>query len=149
MKTIVVLVDFSDVTPRLLEQARELSTAFGAALILVHVVPEEPVVIELGLAAPTIMQPPSKERVESDYAKLVALGDGLAAAGANVSVQQLVKARSEDVIALCENLKTDLMIVGSHHHNTLFDLFIGTFTSDVLKRAKCPVLVVPATGGSV
>jgi nucleotide-binding universal stress UspA family protein len=61
-----------------------------------------------------------------------------------VSVQQLDSANVEKVIELCQHLETDLMILGSHHHSALFELFIGTFTSEVLKRAKCPVLVVPA-----
>jgi len=33
--------------------------------------------------------------------------------------------------------------MGSHHHSALYHLIVGTFTSNVLKRATCPVMVVP------
>ena len=39
MKTIIALVDFSDVTPRVLDQATMHARTYGARLILVHVVP--------------------------------------------------------------------------------------------------------------
>jgi len=144
MKTIVALVDFSDVTPKVLEHARTLATAFDSRVIILHVVPEEPAVVDLGLASPTFMQSPSEKRIEADYNQLLGLRDPLAAAGVNVSVQQLDNGNIEKVITMCQQLEADLIIVGAHHHSRLFNLLVGTFTSDILKRSNCPVLVVPA-----
>jgi nucleotide-binding universal stress UspA family protein len=45
----------------------------------------------------------------------------------------------------CHHLEADVIVIGSHHHGAFYQLLVGTFTSDVLKRATCPVLVVPAT----
>lgn len=144
MKTIISLVDFSDVTARVIEQGTLMARTFGARLILVHVVPAEPAVVELGLASPTLLQPPSERRIEADYNQLLALRDSLADSGVAVSVQQLEQADIGKVLALCHNLEADLIVVGTHHHNALYQFFIGTYTADILKRAKCLVLVVPA-----
>ncbi len=144
MKTIVALVDFSDVTPKLIEHARAFAQAFGSQVVILHVVPEEPSVVDLGLASPTIMQSPSEKRIEADYNQLLSLRDTLAAAGVNVSVQQLDQGSVGKVIELCGGLVADLIMVGAHHHSRLYHLFIGTFASDVLKRSHVPVLVVPA-----
>ena len=143
MKTIIALVDFSDVTPRVIEQSTLMARTFGARLILVHVVPAEPAVVELGLASPTLLQPPSERRIEADYNQLLNLRDSLAKSGVPVSVQQFEQADIGKVLGLCHDLEADLIVVGTHHHSALYQFFIGTYTADVLKRAKCPVLVVP------
>ena len=120
-----------------------MARTFGARLILVHVVPAEPAVVELGLASPTLLQPPSERRIEADYNQLLNLRDSLANSGVSVSVQQFEQADIGKILDLCHNLEADLIVVGTHHHSALYQFFIGTYTADILKRAKCPVLVVP------
>jgi len=143
MKTIIALVDFSDVTQRVLEQATLHAHTYGARLILVHVVPAEPAVVEFGIASPTLLQPPSEKRVEKDYGQLLQLQESLADSGVQVSAQQLEQADVGKVVDLCHGLEADLIVVGTHHHGALYQFFIGTYTADVLKKAHCPVLVVP------
>jgi nucleotide-binding universal stress UspA family protein len=143
MKTIIALVDFSDVTQQVVEQATLHARTYSARLILVHVVPSEPAVVEFGIASPTLMQPPSHHRVEKDYNQLLQLRDSLGDSGVQVSAQQLEQADITKVIDLCQRLQADMIVIGTHHHSTLYQFFLGSYTSDVLKRATCPVLVVP------
>jgi len=144
MKTIVALVDFSDVTTRVVEQSTVLAAAFESRLILLHVVPEQPAVLELGLASPTVLQKPSERKIEADYNNLLDIRDSLAKSGTNVQVQQLEQGGVKKVLEQCRTFETSLIVMGSHHHNALYHLLVGTFTDDVLKRATCPVMVVPA-----
>jgi nucleotide-binding universal stress UspA family protein len=144
MKTIVALIDYSDLTKRIVDQAVQLTKAFQGKLILLHVVPEEPSVVELGLASPTVLQPASERKIEKDYNQLLDLRDSLANSGVNVLVQQLEQGGVQKLLDQCRNLETDLIVMGTHHHSALYNLLVGTFTNDVLKRATCPVLVVPA-----
>jgi nucleotide-binding universal stress UspA family protein len=144
MKNIVALVDFSDLTIRIAEQASQLAKAFQGKLVLLHVVPEQPAVVELGLASPTVMQPPSEKKVEAHLNRLLTLRDSLIASGVNVVVQQLEGVGVGKVLEQCRTLETDLIILGTHHHSALYHLFVGSFTSDVLKSATCPVMVVPS-----
>ncbi len=144
MKNIVALVDFSDVTDRVIEQARQMAVAFEAKLILLHAVPTEPVVVDLGLASPTFWEPPSEKHIEADYEKLLTLRDKLTDSGVEVAAQQLEEGSVGGVLDESLRLNADLIIVGAHHHSTLYQLFVGTLTQDLLKRAPCPVLVVPS-----
>ena len=144
MKTIVALVDFSDVTDQVVEQARQMAEAFQAQIILLHAVPPEPVVLELGLASPTVLQAPGEKRIEADYDRLLDLRDSMVAAGVKVTAHQLEEVSAAKILDESRKLNADLLIVGSHHHSALYHLFVGTFTGDVLSRAHCPVLVVPA-----
>lgn len=144
MKTVVALIDYSDLTNRIVDQAVQVTKAFQGKLILLHVVPEEPAVVELGLASPTVMQPASERKIENDYNRLLELRDSLANSGVNVLVQQLEQGGAQKVLDQCRELETDLIVIGTHHHSALYNLLVGTFTSDVLKHATCPVMVVPA-----
>ena len=103
-------------------------------------------VVELGLASPTIMQHPSERKIEADYNSLLDLRDSLAQSGVQVLVQQLEHSNLQQLLELCQSLQADVIVMGSHHHGALYQLVVGTFTADVLKRATCPVLVVPPPG---
>jgi nucleotide-binding universal stress UspA family protein len=147
MKTILALIDFSDVTAKVIEQAQAQAKAFAARVILLHVLRQEPVVLDVGLASPTVLRPPREEVIQAGQAKLDALCNSLAAGGTAVTAEQLPDATMAKILEESRRLGSDLIIVGSHHHSALYDLFIGSFTHDLLKLAQCPVLVVPADAG--
>jgi len=144
MKTIVALVDLSDLTFKVLKQAHLLARAFNSQIIILHVVGEQPVVIDVGLASPVIMQAPSEETIQSHYAQLLEMRDSLVKFGVRDTVQQLEAASVETVLEETRKCGADLIILGSHHHSKIYRLLVGTITDDVLKRAHCPVLVVPS-----
>lgn len=143
MKTIVALVDFSDVTAKVLNQAQTLAEAFHSHVILLRGLQKRPVVVDMGVASPTLLQSLTPQEIEADKARLQQLCEPMTRAGVNVSVQQLPDATVESIVEEAQRLKSDVIIVGSHHHGTFYNLIVGSVTSGVLKRAACPVLVVP------
>ena len=143
MKTILTLVDFSAATAKVIAQTEALAKAFGARVILVHVLKREPVVFDVGLASPTVLRSPNEEAIQACQAKLDALRDSLTAAGIAATAQQFADATMAKIIEGSIRLEADVIVVGSHHHSALYDLFIGSFTQELLKLANCPVLVVP------
>jgi nucleotide-binding universal stress UspA family protein len=148
MKTLVALVDLSDLTFKVLKQAQTLAKAFDSQLIILHVVTKEPVTVDVGIASPTIKRKPSPQVVQREYSQLLEMRDSLVKLGVRASVQQLEGATVETVLEETRKLEADMIILGSHHHSTFYDLIIGSVTNDVLKRAHCPVLVVPSDDGS-
>jgi nucleotide-binding universal stress UspA family protein len=144
MKTIVALIDFSDVTAKVLAQAEKSALESGARVILIHVVPKEPVVVDLGLVSPTILKTPSPEKIAADHQQLLAHRDSLAKAGIHVVAEQLLDGGVDKILKDSLRWDAELIIIGSHHHSPLYNLFIGSLTKDITKRAHCPVLVVPA-----
>jgi nucleotide-binding universal stress UspA family protein len=144
MKTIVALVDLSDLTFKVLKLTHTLATALHSQVIILHVVGKEPVVVDVGLAAPVIMQDPSPELVKNHFEKLLEMRDSLVKFGVHTTVKQLQGASVDTVLDETRRLEADMIILGSHHHSTFYRLLVGTVTDDVLKRAHCPVLVVPS-----
>ncbi len=143
MKTIVALIDYSDVTDKVLEQAKILGRALDSDVVLMHIVPAQPVVVDF-VVAPTVMEPPSAAAVQADQARLKQLQDALGREGVRTTSRQFQGASLEALLDECRLLNTDLIIVGSHGHGPLYNLLIGSVTAEVLKQAACPVLVVPA-----
>lgn len=143
MKTIVALVDLSDLAFKVLEQASKFASAFKSEVIILHVVAKEAVVVDLGLVSPVIMQEPSRESVQKHYVQLMEMRDSLIKLGVRASVRQLEGASVDSVLEETKKSHADLIILGSHHHSTIYDLLVGSVAHDVLKRAHCPVLVVP------
>ena len=143
MKTIVALVDFSDLTAKVLAQARIMAEAFKCRVVLLHGLERRPVVMDLGVASPTVLEKITPETIEADLAKLMPLAAPMKSVGIQVSVEQLSEATVDAILEEAQKLKADLIVVGSHHHGPLYDLVVGSVTAGVLKRATCPVLVVP------
>ncbi|HYF37024.1 MAG TPA: universal stress protein [Prosthecobacter sp.] len=137
MKTILALVDFSDVTARVLQYAESFANTFGSNVVLGHIIPPEPVVVDF--APPT---PPDDSAAAKS--KLEALRDGLASRGIAVSTYSVQGPVVATIHDWNRQHNPDFIIMGSHGHGALYNLLVGSVTAAVLKSAPCPVLVVPS-----
>lgn len=144
MKTIVALVDFSDVTFKVLKQAHQIAKAFDSHVIILHIVAKEPVVMDFGIVSPTVLREPSPEHISREQAMLEDLRESLTKFGVNATTRQMPESTLDEVLAEIDRLGADLMIMGSHRHGAIYNLLVGSVTESVLKRIKCPVLLVPA-----
>ena len=144
MKTIIALVDLSDLTFKVLKQAHSLASAFKSEVIILHVTSKVPVVLDVGIVSPVLMEDPSPAVVQEQAAQLLEMRDSLLKFGVRASVEELEDASVDAVLAATKRRNADLIILGSHHHSTIYNLLVGSVTNDVLKRAHCPVLVVPS-----
>lgn len=142
MKTIVALVDLSDVTFKILKQAHLLAKAFHSRVILLHVVPPEPVVLDFGIA-PTLYRSPTPETIAAEKDKMEQLQESLVKFGVEATAIQMQGSTMVDLLEECRRAGADLIIVGSHGHGSFYNLLIGSVTAEVLKKAPCPVLIVP------
>ena len=144
MKTIVALVDLSDLSFKVLKQSHTLATAFHSEVIILHVLGKVPVVVDVGLISPVVMEEPTATVAQEQSEQLLEMRDSLIKFGVKARVEQLVDARVQEVLAETKRLNADLIILGSHHHSTIYHMLVGSVASDVLKHAHCPVLVVPS-----
>jgi len=143
MKTIIALVDFSDVTAKVLEQVQTIAQAFKGHVTVLHGIPMRPAVVDLGLVSPAVFEEPTEDAIQADLVRLQKLTEPLTASGVEVSLKQLHDASIEHIVDETLRFGADLIIVGSHQHNPLYNLLVNSVTNSVLTRAKCPVLVVP------
>jgi nucleotide-binding universal stress UspA family protein len=142
MKTILAPVDLSKASAKVTAAASELAALLRAKLVLLNV-SEPPVIMNDAVALDAALTSDLVAQGETiAKRKLTAL----AARCRNVeSVSTaFLRGRPRDVIpAQARKLKADCIVIGTHGHTAAYDLLIGSTTQAVLRRARCPVLVIP------
>jgi nucleotide-binding universal stress UspA family protein len=148
MKTLLVPVDLSDASQPVLEKAAELAPQLSARIILLHIVEPVATYVPVGATMDVIAAaPPPTETTESLTApasRLRALAEPLIAAGINVEPVTLIGLAVDDILEQAAKHNADYIMLGSHGHGALYHLFSGSVVTGILKRAKCPVIVVPS-----
>ena len=144
MKTIVALLDFSDLSSNVLKQVQTLALAFKSHVTVLHGIPPKPIIGDFTIASPERSEAPKPEEVRADLLRLEKLTGPLRASGVDVALKQFHDATVDHVVEEALKLSSDLIVVGSHHHNAFYNLLVGSVTELLLRRAKCPVLVVSA-----
>lgn len=143
MKTILVPIDFSDVTPRVLEKATELARALEGRIVVLHVI-QPPV--NLSASDPILVENTARITAAAEKAAdkyLERLEKGMLADFGAVRVQRVTGAPVARIIDEAEKLSADYIVLGSHGHTAVYDLLVGSTAHGVLKRSSCPVIIVP------
>ncbi len=148
MKTLLVPVDLSDASQHVLEKAAELAPQVSARIVLLHIVEPVATYVPVGATMDVIAAaPPPTETAESLSApdsRLKNLAGPLVAAGISVEPVTLIGLAVDDILEQAAKYNADYIMLGSHGHGALYHLFSGSVVTGILKRAKCPVIVVPS-----
>jgi nucleotide-binding universal stress UspA family protein len=160
MKRIRGPIDVSDVTPPVIDLARQLAKALGAEIHLVHVkeltAAAAPGTLGYGLAGMPELAPMSGLPVpgfepmpgtisedEGQKSKLAKWQEEIAQDGIKVSLHEPTGAVAEEILDQADELNADLIVMGTHGHGAMYNLLVGSATKGVLKHSTRPVLLVP------
>lgn len=148
MKTLLVPLDFSDTTDRVLAHAADLARSLEARMVLIHIVEPVATYVPVGASMDVIAaappQPTEVQDLSNDEARLRSLAQPLAATGLAVECLAVVGLAVDDILDQAVKCGADYIVLGSHGRGALYHLFSGSVVNGVLKRATCPVVVVPA-----
>ena len=142
MKTILVAVDFSDVTDAVVEAACELALDRSEALKFIHVCAPEPEFVGYGSTPVYNVNVREKELI-LETRKLETLVKRVEDRGVEASSLLVEGPIVDTLLGDIEENDYDIIVTGSHGHGALFNLVVGSVTSALLHHAKVPVLVVP------
>jgi nucleotide-binding universal stress UspA family protein len=165
MKRILVPVDFSDLTPPVIDLARQLAKPLDAEIHLVHVkeltADAAPGTLGYGLAGMAELAPMSGVPVpgfepmprpipenEDQKSKLAKWQEEIAQDGIKVSLHESTGAVAEEILNQADELNADLIVMGTHGHGAMYNFLVGSATKGVLKHSTRPVLLVPAPKSS-
>lgn len=142
MKTLLVSVDFSAATRAVLETAVELAKASNAKVILHHTLMPPIVTTEFGIGAEMVQQTIELSEKSARH-QLQHLEDELTARGVATDTVLTNGPAAQRILETASKKKADAIVLGSHGHTALYDLIVGGTTHGVLRKADCPVIVVP------
>lgn len=143
MKTILVPVDFSDVTTAVVAAAQSFATAFESRLVLLNIAEPEPDFVGFEAGPPTVRVAVARDfKVERQ--RLDEIKTKCAAGGLDVTALHIQGPIVDKILHEAGEQQADMIVMGSHGHGALYDLLVGSVTHGVIKNASCPVVVVPA-----
>lgn len=145
VKNILVPVDFSDVTDRVIEQAAKIAAAFSAKIWLLHCVNQYPAVTSMN-EVPMVMpvgEIDLPEHFPAKHEQLQQLLDSLQGRGIIAQSLFVTGSTRDEIMAAADRHLIDLIVMGSHGHGALYDLMVGSVTKSILQDTHIPVLVVP------
>lgn len=142
MKTILVPVDLSAAATQVCDVACELARLMEARVLLLHVVQPPPVMVTEIYALDTGQTEEMLVAAESAGTdQLRDLAIRCAERGLDTRTVQRVGVPVEEILARAD--KADYIVMGSHGHGAMYDLLVGSTARGVLKKAPCPVVIVP------
>lgn len=141
MKTILVSIDFSAVSKRVVAAAEELARGLGGRLVVLHVV-QPPVLTDSDFGTQLTAEY-AAEATEAAEKQLARLRQQLEKGGLAVEVRDTTGYPGQCILDAADDVGADFIVLGSHGHGAFYDLIVGSTASRVLKRARCPVLIVP------
>ena len=140
LRTILVPTDFSPHADEAFRVACQLARATGARVVAFHVAPPPAVVV-------AECQPPTdvrNDRGENLWDPLIALRPPDAQVRVEHEVIVADKPTVAHILELLEKRGCDLIVMGTHGHSWLRQRLFGSVTEEVIRRARCPVMVVKA-----
>ena len=134
IKKILVPTDYSDVSSKGVRYARELAKEIGAELVIINIVTLD----ESNLINKREME--EHRRQLDDF-----VATHVAEAGSDLKIRKVVEVGQPDTTLAhwADNEGIDLIIMSSHGRSGLSRVVMGSVTEQTLRKAPCPVLVVP------
>jgi nucleotide-binding universal stress UspA family protein len=126
--------DFSERSEYAFRMAYSLARDHGSSLLVLHVVPVEPVVYG------EMILPPRDVNYQELKDKLL----GLHGPDGCVRVERrLEEGRpAEEIVRVAEESHCDLIVMGTHGRTGLQRLLVGSVAEQVMRKGPCPVLTV-------
>ncbi len=143
MKSILVAVDFTDVTDEVIAVAVQLARSFSADLNVVHVAEPNPDFVGYE-AGPKSVRDAEARHLKEEHRQLHELTDKIRSEGLETRGLVVQGSTVEKIMEEVDRLGADMIVMGNHQHGPLHRFFLGSATEGVIRQNRCPVLVVPA-----
>ena len=148
IKSILVGVDFSDITDSVVKTANFFAKLFEARVKLIHVIePPSPILYEDGfeplltvdgMEVVVEVENLLKEKAEEEMKKLLQLFDNNIPVDYQIEIGDI----AETILEVSDEEKFDLVLIGSHQKGLLEILLLGGTAEKIVNKSKTSVLVV-------
>ncbi|MFT5126280.1 MAG: nucleotide-binding universal stress UspA family protein [Kiritimatiellia bacterium] len=143
IKSIMVSVDFSDVSQELLRWASQIAQLHGSEVHLVHVHIPATELAEGPAITSGLMLEVDETQIEQAKTALEKLRKDVRIDEAHVHTHVRCGHVTHELLNLQDEHKPDITIMGSHGHGAAYNLLVGSATQGVLHKTHLPVLVIP------
>jgi nucleotide-binding universal stress UspA family protein len=139
---ILVAVDLSPASEKVIEAARGVAELTGVSIYVLHAVETEPD-FDCPEAEPATLRARVAEAFPLEQRGVQALADKLQDDGLDASALLVCGSSVDITLKEADILDAGLIVVGTHGHGAVFDVLIGSYSASIIRKSKLPVLVVP------
>jgi nucleotide-binding universal stress UspA family protein len=143
LSEILVCVDFSDGSERVLTEAARLASGLGATIHLLHAAAPEPGFVGYDKPGGPNDRDRRADELLDEHQALRTLGDAIAETGVAVKPLLVKGATLEVILGEAGRLGADVIVVGSHGHGAMHRFLVGSTADALVRQSDRPVLVVP------
>lgn len=142
MINIILPVDFGDSTDALINGAIKFAKEIGGKLSLVHVAPAD-IGFAIGDMGFQYFPEVEQNEIKQELQSLNNLEQHILAEG--VDCDHLLKqgVAGDIILEYAKEKNAAYMVMGSHGRSGIYDVFVGSLTKELTRRATIPVLVIP------
>ena len=140
IKRILVPTDFSAHADEAFRVAHTLARAVGAEVILFHVAHPPAVVSEGG----PLLVDPGKGKAANLWDRFQSIQPNDPKVRVEHEVIVADRPSAAHILEILDKRGCDLIVMGTHGRSWLKHLLFGSVTEEVVRRARCPVMVVKA-----
>ena len=142
MKTVLTPLDFSNVSDAVLKGAVNLARTIEGRLVLFHVIQPPVITSEYGAVLSNVREIIAVNE-QTSLTQLERHQKKLQATGLKVSIAQATGGPVALILEQAKKSRASYIVMGSHGHTALYDLLAGSTATGVIKRAPCPVVIMP------
>lgn len=143
MKAVFAAIDFSPVSEVVIEHAMALARALGARLYLLHVTSPDPAFVGYEVGPQTVRDQVAKEYHE-ERRQLEAWRENAEARCVDTQVLFVKGPTVEKILNESAKRAASYIVMGTHGRSALHNLLVGSVSDGVLRKAPCPVVLVPS-----
>ena len=142
LKKILVATDFSEHSRTALQYGAALAEAFGAEVVLCHVVAKADILSQLPPGGDGYYFPPNFAEVQEQQAREESQRWMADAGVSNGRVITRNGSPFVEIVRLAREEDADPIVVGTHGRGAVAHMLLGSVAEKVVRKAPCPVLTV-------
>lgn len=140
-KKILYPTDFSDVSKKALASILELKTAGAKEVVVMHVIDSRNLdAMAQYVPADLLRTQEALEKIAREEAQAIA--DELEKAGFAVKIRIEEGIPSRNILEAEEEEGISSIVIGSHGVSNIKEMFLGSVSEKVIRKAKSPVIVI-------
>lgn len=139
---ILVCVDLSDSTEKVVKKAEELAKAVSAKFWLLYVAEPEPDFVGYEVGPQTVRDSLS-EKFHQEHRQIQEIADRMRKNSLDATALMIQGSTAETILKEATKLSADIIVVGTHGKGAVYQLLVGSVSESVIQKADCPIFVVP------
>ena len=139
---LLVAVDLSKSTQKIVENAEVIAKGLSAKIWILHNAEPGPDVLEFK-ADPETARESLAKKFRDEHRQIQEIANRMRKAGVDTTALLVHGATVETILKEASELEVDMIVVGSHGRGAMYQLLVGSVSEAVLHKSIFPVLVVP------